>query len=72
MEQKVKDLRYVSNAEIAYVIDSYVHSERDRALMKRKMLDDIHFEPLGEEFQLSTTQVKRIYKKHKQTIESLL
>ena len=66
------DLRYVTNEKIAYLIDSYIHSQRDRALMKRKMLDDIHFEPLGEEFQLSTTQVKRIYKKHKQTIESLL
>lgn len=68
----MKDLRYVTNKEIEDIIDAYIHSQRDRALMKRKLLDDIHFEPLGEEFQLSTTQVKRIYKKHKQTIESLL
>lgn len=68
----MRDLKFISNAEIAYLIDSYIHSERDRALMKRKMCDDIHFEPLGEEFQLSTTQVKRIYKKHKQTIDALL
>lgn len=68
----MRDLRYVTNEEIAYLIDSYIHSQRDRAIMKRKLLDDIHFEPLGEEFELSTTQVKRIYKKHKQTIENLL
>ena len=68
----MRDLKYVTNTEIAYLIDSYIHSERDRALMKRKMLDDIHFEPLSEEFNLSTTQAKRIYKKHKQTIDALL
>lgn len=68
----MRDIRYVTNEELSNLIDSYIHSQRDRALMKRKLLDDIHFEPLGEEFELSTTQVKRIYKKHKQTIDNLL
>lgn len=68
----MKDLKYVSNEEIARLIDAYIHSERDRALMKRKLCDNIRFEPLSEEFQLSTTQVKRIYGKHKEVIEHFL
>lgn len=62
----------MKNSEIIYIIDEYIHSERDRAIMKRKLVDDIHFEPLAEEFKLSVAQTKRIYKKHKQTIDALL
>ena len=68
----MKDLKYVTNEEIEHIIDSYIHSQRDRFLMKRRMLDNIRFEPLAEELDLSTTQVKRIYKKHIETIETLL
>jgi len=68
----MRDLKYVHNDEIAYIIDSYIHSQRDRAVMKRKLLDDIKFEDLAEEFDLSTTTVKRIYKQNKEVIEYFL
>lgn len=68
----MKDLKYVQNEEIIKLIDSYIHSERDRALMKRKMVDGIHFEPLAEEFEISVTTAKRIYKTHNELIETLL
>ena len=45
------------------VIDQFVFSERDRAIMKRKLLDDITFEDLAEEVLMSPVQVKRIYVK---------
>ena len=57
------------NSEIIELINEYIHSERDRVLMKRKLVDDIRFEALGEELDLSTTQVKRIYKKNLETID---
>lgn len=50
----------MKNSEIIYLIDEYIHSERDRALMKRRFVDGICYEPLAEEFDLSTVQVKRI------------
>lgn len=49
-----------SNSEIARLIDEYVHSERDRAILKRRLIDGICFEPLAEEFDLSVRQVKNI------------
>lgn len=48
------------NSEIAKIIDERIHSERDRAILKRRYIDGIFFEPLAEEFGLSVRQVKNI------------
>lgn len=42
------------------VIDEWIFSERDRKILKRRLLDGIIFEKLAEEFELSVPQVKRI------------
>ena len=52
------------NSDMSKAIDECVHSERDRAILKRWFVDGIHFEPLAEEFDLSPRQVKRIVYKH--------
>ena len=49
-----------SNSQIENIIDEYIHSERDRALLKRRLIDGICYEPLAEEFDLSTVQTKKI------------
>ena len=49
-----------SNSEIERVIDEYIHSERNRKILKRRYIDGICFEPLAEEFGLSVRQVKNI------------
>ena len=49
-----------TNSEIIELINEYIHSERDRQLMKRRLVDGICYEPLAEEFDLSTVQTKRI------------
>ena len=55
-----------TNSEVAKAIDEYIHSERDRAILKRRFIDGICFEPLAEEFDLSVRQVKNIiYKSEK-------
>ena len=36
------------------------NAERNRAILKRRLLDGICFEPLAEEFGLSVQQTKRI------------
>lgn len=42
-----------SNSQIERVIDEYIHSERDRKILKRRLVDGICYEPLAEEFGLS-------------------
>lgn len=54
-----------TNSQITRLIDEYIHSERDRKLLKRRFIDGICFEPLAEEFNLSVAQTKRIYAKAK-------
>ena len=49
-----------TNSQIRDVIDEHIHSERDRAILKRRLIDGICFEPLAEEFDLSVVHVKRI------------
>lgn len=49
-----------TNSEIAEAINEYIHSERDRAILKRRLIDGICFEPLAEEFQMSIRQTKSI------------
>lgn len=49
-----------TNSQIEGLIDEHIHSERDRAILKRRLIDGICYEPLSEEFELSPVQVKRI------------
>lgn len=65
------DLDY-SNSQIAAPIDEWIHSERDRLIMKRRLIDGVCFEPLAEEFGLSVVQVKRIVYKCEEKIFSRL
>jgi len=62
-----KEVEY-SNIDIGLIIDEYIHSERDRQILKRRFCDNIHFEPLAEEFGLSVSTVKRIVYKHESKI----
>lgn len=52
----------LSREEWEGLIDAYIFNERDRALLKRRLLDGIVYEKLGEEFGLSDVQVKRVVK----------
>lgn len=49
-----------SRSEIEFLIDEYILSERDRKLLKRRLIDGIIYEKLAEEFNLSERQVKNI------------
>ena len=53
-------MKEYSNSDIAAVIDEYIHNERDRAIIKRRLIDGVLFEPLAEEFNLSVRRVKAI------------
>ena len=47
-------------SEISLLIDEWILNERNRSIVKRRLLDGVTFERLAEEFDLSTQQVKTI------------
>lgn len=61
-------MREYTNSEVMRTIDERIHSERDRAILKRRFIDGICFEPLAEEFDLSVAQIKRIVYKGEKVI----
>lgn len=52
-----------TNSEISQLIDEMIHNQRDRAILKRRLIDGICYEPLSEEFGLSPKQVRNIVHK---------
>lgn len=58
----------LSRTEMEHLIDEWIFSERDRKMLKRRLLDGICFEPLAEEFDLSVTQTKTIIYKASQKL----
>lgn len=50
----------VPRSEWERLIDEWIFSERDRKLLKRRLLDGVCYEPLAEEFDLSVQQTKHI------------
>lgn len=49
-----------TNSRIRELIAEHIHSERDRRILERRLIDGITFERLAEENELSVSQVKRI------------
>ena len=63
----------LSRSEIESLIDEWIigrNAQRDRAIIKRRLIDGICFEPLAEEFELSVRQVKNIVYKSERIIFS--
>lgn len=50
----------IPRSEVERLIDEWIFNERNRGLLKRRLLDGITYEKLAEEFDLSTQQVKNI------------
>ncbi len=64
----MKKFENISNSRLSELIDEWVKGERNRAIMKRRLIDNICFEPLAEEFDLSTRHVQRVVYKAEQTL----
>ena len=50
----------MSRSDIEKAIDEWILNERDRKILKRRLLDGIIFESLSYEFDLSVRHVKTI------------
>ena len=56
------------NSVIENLIDEWIHSERDRRILKKRLIDGIYFEDLAYEFDLSTRRIKSIVYKNEDKI----
>lgn len=53
-----------SNSQMTHIIDEYIHSARDRQILKRRLIDGLCYEQLADEFQMSDRQIKNIVYKN--------
>lgn len=61
----------LSKTEISDLIDEWIvgkNSERNRKILKRRLIDGITYESLAEDFDLSVRQVKNIVYKSEQQL----
>ena len=65
---KTVNLDNIPNSVIADAIDEWIHSERDRKILKRRLIDGICYEPLADEFGLSVRHMKSIVSRAEQKL----
>lgn len=71
MENTRNHDRDLSRTEIEFAIDEWIigkNAERDRKVLRRRLIDGVTFERLAEEQELSVSQVKRIIWKNTEII----
>lgn len=51
---------HISNSHLSALIDEWIKNERNRKLMKRRLIDGITLEKLAEEFDISVTRTRQI------------
>ena len=57
-----------TNSQIRELIAEHIHSERDRLLLARRLIDGIVIEKLAEEFDLTPRQTWNILKKNEEIL----
>lgn len=50
----------ISNDELSKLIDNWIKSERDRYILKRRLIDGLSYDALSEEVHLSYDRIKQI------------
>lgn len=61
-----------TNSQMKALICEHIHSQRDRRLLFRRLVDGISFERLGEEFDLSVRQTKNIVYRYEQMLNEMI
>lgn len=61
-------MKEYSNSAINTAIDEYVHSQRDRAILKRRLIDGLSYDELSVEFNLSVRRIKIIVYKAQERV----
>ena len=53
-----------TNSEIERRISEQIHSDRDRRIMRMKLIDGLTYERIAEIVEMSAIQIKRIVKRY--------
>ncbi len=53
-------MREYLNSEIIAIINEHIHSDRDRAILIKRLVDGHTFDRLAEEFDMSLRHIQRI------------
>lgn len=61
-----------TNSQIRDLIAEHIHSERDRTILQRRLIDGITIDRLSEEFDLSPRNIKYILQKNENILFSKL
>ena len=57
-----------TNSQILEAIGEHIHSDRDRSILARRLIDGITIERLSDEFSLSPRQIKNILRKNEEIL----
>ena len=68
----MKNPKDITKSQIEYAIDNSIvlqnHAERNRKILKRRLIDGITYEQLAEEFDLSVQMIQKIIYKNESKI----
>lgn len=53
----------LTNSELAEMIGEHIHSERDRQIMRMKLIDGLTYEKIAENVQMSPRYIRALVKK---------
>lgn len=53
----------LTNSELAELISEHIHSERDRQILKLKLIDGLTYEKIAEIYEMSPRYVRSLVRK---------
>ena len=59
----------LTNSQIAKIIDEQIHSERDRRILKMKLIDGITYERIAEIVEMSPRYLRALVKRLRNSLK---
>lgn len=63
---------HIPSSQLSVFIDEWIKNERNRKIMKRRLIDGITIERIAEEFDLSVEGTRAIIKKSKNYLKNAI
>ena len=61
-----------TNSQARELIAEHIHSERDRSILVKRLIDGLTYERIAEDMEMSTRQIKNIIYKNEKYLFSKL
>lgn len=66
------DYSILTNRQWNKLIDDWIFSERERAILKRRIIEEKSYDEMAEQFELSKIQLVRIINNHMEKLYRLI